>query len=290
MAQEKRILSAAAVLGGNFLYALTVKLFVLPANLVMGGTTGLGLTANYLAGVPLSAFVLVFNVLMLVLGWRVLGRAFAVTTLASTFLYPLALEFWQRVLGDFVLTDDILLCTVFSGLGIGVALGVVIRAGASTGGMDIPPLILNRLFRLPVSVGLYGFDVCILLSQTLFQPAEKLLYGVLFTLIYTLVLDKMLLMGTTRTEIKVVSRKSDEICAAILTQVDRGVTLLEGESGYLRQKTQIVLSIVSNRELPRVEKLIRAIDPESFLVISRVTEVKGRGFSLKKDYREEAKQ
>ncbi|MEQ2519709.1 YitT family protein [Ruthenibacterium sp. CLA-JM-H11] len=290
MAQEKRILSAAAVLGGNFLYALTVKLFVLPANLVMGGTTGLGLTANYLTGVPLSAFVLVFNVLMLVLGWRVLGRAFAVTTLASTFLYPLALEFWQRVLGDFVLTDDILLCTVFSGLGIGVALGVVIRAGASTGGMDIPPLILNRLFRLPVSVGLYGFDVCILLSQTLFQPAEKLLYGVLFTLIYTLVLDKMLLMGTTRTEIKVVSQKSDEICAAILTQVDRGVTLLEGESGYLRQKTQIVLSIVSNRELPRVEKLIRAIDPESFLVISRVTEVKGRGFSLKKDYREEAKQ
>ena len=100
----------------------------------------------------------------------------------------------------------------------------------------------------------------------------------------------MLLMGTTRTEIKVVSQKSDEICAAILTQVDRGVTLLEGESGYLRQKTQIVLSIVSNRELPRVEKLIRAIDPESFLVISRVTEVKGRGFSLKKDYREEAKQ
>ena len=290
MAQEKRILSAAAVLGGNFLYALTVKLFVLPANLVMGGTTGLGLTANYLTGVPLSAFVLVFNVLMLVLGWRVLGRAFAVTTLASTFLYPLALEFWQRVLGDFVLTDNILLCTVFSGLGIGVALGVVIRAGASTGGMDIPPLILNRLFRLPVSVGLYGFDVCILLSHTLFQPAEKLLYGILFTLIYTLVLDKMLLMGTTRTEIKVVSRKSDEICAAILTQVDRGVTLLEGESGYLRQKTQIVLSIVSNRELPRVEKLIRAIDPESFLVISRVTEVKGRGFSLKKDYREEAKQ
>ena len=179
---------------------------------------------------------------------------------------------------------------MFSGLGIGVALGVVIRAGASTGGMDIPPLILNRLFRLPVSVGLYGFDVCILLSQTLFQPAEKLLYGILFTLIYTLVLDKMLLMGTTHTEIKVVSRKSDEICAAILTQVDRGVTLLEGESGYLRQKTQIVLSIVSNRELPRVEKLIRAIDPESFLVISRVTEVKGRGFSLKKDYREEAKQ
>lgn len=282
---ERRFLSLAAVVGGNVLYALTVKLFILLADLVAGGTTGLALTAQYLTKVPISAFVLVFNVCMLCLGWAVLGRAFAATTLVSTFLYPVALEFWQRLLGDFVLTDDVLLCTVFSGLGIGVSLGVVIRAGASTGGMDIPPLILNRLFRAPVSATLYAFDVCILLSQGLFQPAEKLLYGVLFSLIYSLVLDKMLLMGNMRTEVKVISPKSQEICRAILEQMDRGVTLLEGESGYLHRKTRIVLSIVSNRELPRLEKLVRSIDPESFLVISRVTEVKGRGFSLNKNYR-----
>lgn len=288
--REKQLLSAAAVLVGNVLYALTVKLFILPADLVAGGTTGLALTAQYLAGIPISAFVLVFNVCMLCLGWAVLGRAFAATTLASTFLYPVALEIWQRLLGDFVLTDDVLLCTVFSGLGVGVSLGMVIRAGASTGGMDIPPLILNRLFRIPVSAGLYAFDVAILLSQALFQPAEKLLYGVLFALIYTLVLDKMLLMGSMRTEIKVVSPKSEEICQAILTQMDRGVTLLQGESGYLHRKTQIVLSVVSNRELPRLEKLIRSIDPESFLIISRVSEVKGRGFSLRKDYQSDTSQ
>ena len=284
MEREKQVLSLAAVVVGNFLYALTVKLFLLPGNLVTGGTTGLALVAEFLADVPISLFVFVFNMLMLCLGWRVLGRGFAMTTLASSFLYPLALEMWQRLLGDFVLTDDVLLCTVFSGLGVGISLGIVIRAGASTGGMDIPPLILNRLFHLPVSVGLYGFDLCILLLQALFQPPEKLLYGVLLAILYTSVLDKMLLMGTTRTEIKVVSPKSEEICSAILKEMDRGVTLLEGQSGYLRKRTQIVLSIVSNRELPKVEKLIRAIDPESFLVISRVSEVKGRGFSLKKDY------
>ena len=82
-----------------------------------------------------------------------------------------------------------------------------------------------------------------------------------------------------------ISPKSQEIFRAILEQMDRGVTLLEGESGYLHRKTRIVLSIVSNRELPRLEKLVRSIDPESFLVISRVTEVKGRGFSLNKNYR-----
>ena len=279
------MLSAAIVAAGNLLYALTVKLFVLPTGLVMGGTTGLGLTANYLTGVPISAFVLAFNMVMLLLGLCVLGRRFAATTLLSSFIYPLALEFWQRLLGDYELTEDVMLCTLFAGLGVGVSLGIVIRAGASTGGMDIPPLILNRLFRAPVSVCMYFFDVCILLSQGLFQSPEKLLYGVVLVMIYTMVLDKMLLMGTSRIEIKVVSEKSEEIRQAILQDLNRGVTLIQTESGYLRQNTQLVLSVLSSRELPKAEKLIHQIDPECFLMVSRISEVKGRGFSMQKKYR-----
>ena len=279
------MLSAAIVAAGNLLYALTVKLFILPTGLVMGGTTGLGLTANYLTGVPISAFVLAFNMVMLLLGLCVLGRRFAATTLLSSFIYPLALELWQRLLGDYVLTEDVMLCTLFAGLGVGVSLGIVIRAGASTGGMDIPPLILNRLFRAPVSVCMYFFDVCILLSQGLFQSPEKLLYGVVLVMIYTMVLDKMLLMGTSRIEIKVVSEKSEEIRQAILQDLNRGVTLIQTESGYLRQNTQLVLSVLSSRELPKAEKLIHQIDPECFLMVSRISEVKGRGFSMQKKYR-----
>lgn len=282
---KKWMLSAAIVAAGNLLYALTVKLFVLPTGLVMGGTTGLGLTANYLTGVPISAFVLAFNMVMLLLGLCVLGRRFAATTLLSSFIYPLALELWQRLLGDYVLTEDVMLCTLFAGLGVGVSLGLVIRAGASTGGMDIPPLILNRLFRAPVSVCMYFFDVCILLSQGLFQSPEKLLYGVVLVMIYTMVLDKMLLMGTSRIEIKVVSEKSEEIRQAILQDLNRGVTLIQTESGYLRQNTQLVLSVLSSRELPKAEKLIHQIDPECFLMVSRISEVKGRGFSMQKKYR-----
>lgn len=279
------MLSAAIVTAGNLLYALTIKLFVLPTGLVMGGTTGLGLTANYLTGVPISAFVLAFNMVMLLLGLCVLGRRFAATTLLSSFIYPLALEFWQRLLGDYVLTKDVMLCTLFAGLGVGVSLGLVIRAGASTGGMDIPPLILNRLFRAPVSVCMYFFDMCILLSQGLFQSPEKLLYGVVLVMIYTMVLDKMLLMGTSRIEIKVVSEKSEEIRQAILQDLNRGVTLIQTESGYLRQNAQLVLSVLSSRELPKAEKLIHQIDPECFLMVSRISEVKGRGFSMQKKYR-----
>ena len=120
---KKLLPSLLAVAAGNFLYAFTVKAFLLPADLVTGGTTGIALTMEHLFGVQISLFVLLFNVAMLLIGWRILGRGFALTTLGSTFLYPLALEVWDRVLGDMVLTDDLLLCTVFTGLGIGVALG-----------------------------------------------------------------------------------------------------------------------------------------------------------------------
>lgn len=277
-------LSLLSVIIGNFLYALTVKLFLLPAGLVTGGTTGIALTVNYLTDLPISWFVLAFNILMLVLGFFILGKSFALTTLASTFLYPLSLELWDRLLGDYVLTQDILLCTLFSGLGIGIALGIVIRSGASTGGMDIPPLVLHKTVRIPVSVSMYAFDVCILLSQAVFRPAENILYGVVLVLIYTIVLDKMLLMGATRTEVKVISAKADAIRDAILTQIDRGVTILNGESGYLHNPSPVILSIISNRELPKVEKVIHSIDPESFIVVSRVSEVRGRGFSLNKRY------
>lgn len=276
--------SAAAVVVGNMLYALLVKLFLLPAGLVTGGTTGLALIAEKLWGVPISGFVFVFNVVMLVIGWLVLGKAFALTTIASSVLYPFFLEICNLVFGDLVLTRDPMLCTVFFGVGIGVALGMVIRAGASTGGMDIPPLVLNKFLGLPVSVGLYAFDFCILLAQLFFTPAENVLYGIVMTLLYSTVIDKMLLLGQSRTELKIVSAKSRQISDAILRQVDRGVTLLHGQGGYLGNETELVLTVISNRELIKVEKLIHQIDPECFMVVSRVSEVRGRGFTMNKHY------
>lgn len=272
---------------GNIAYALIVKLFLLPSGLPTGGSTGLALFVQATFGIPVTGFVLVFNVVMLLLGWAILGSKFAATTVLSTFLYPAALEMFNRLLGDVVLTTDPLLCTVYFGVGIGLSLGMVIRAGASTGGMDIPPLVLHRLLKIPVSVSLYVFDSLILLLQATINPPEKTLYGILLTLIITVVLDKVLLMGTSRTEIKIVSDKSEEIRRAILGPLDRGVTLLTAEGGYSGESKQLLLSVVSNRELPRLERIIHEIDPFSFMVVSRVSEVKGRGFNLPRNIKAE---
>ena len=280
--KQNRYLSLLTVILGNLLYTLTVKLFLLPANLISCGTTGLALVANHFLNIPMTGFILFFNMAMLAVGWMILGRKFAMTTVLSSVLYPLFLEILNRVLGDISVTDNIMLNVLFAGMGLGISLGIVIRSGASTGGMDIPPLVLKKFFHIPVSASLWVFDFCIMLSQAAFHPLEDLLYGVLLLIVISIALNKVMLLGTSRTEVKIVSTRSDEIRQAILSRVDRGVTILHGQGGFGRQDTEVILSVVSNYELPRVQQLARAIDPDCFMIISQVTEVWGRGFSYGK--------
>ena len=281
--KAKRWLYLLLVLIGNVIYAFSVKLFVLPANLMSCGTTGIALVMNHMFGLPLTEFIFVFNVVMLAIGWWVLGRKFAMTTVISSLFYPIALDFLNRTMGDVVITDDQLLNVVFAGMTLGLSLGIILRAGASTGGMDIPPLILKKKFHIPVTVSLWTFDFCILLSQMMFHPLEDLLHGILLIIVVSIALNKVLLLGTSKTEVKIVSDEADKIRQAILSRVDRGVTMLQGKGGYLGKDTEIILSVVSNHELPKLESRAREIDPNCFMIISRVTEVWGRGFSYSKE-------
>ena len=281
---QQLLLNSLAIILGNALYSLAVALFLEPAGRITGGATGIALAFGRLTGLSVSGFLFLFNMSMLVWGWAVLGKKFALNTLASSVLSPAFLGLFERLLDGRVLTEDIFLCTVFAGLGIGVSLGIVIRSGASTGGLDIPPLVLNKWFKLPVSATMLAFDIMVLLMQAVFSPMPQVLYGIVMVLIHTVVMDKMLMMGASRTEVKIISSQSDAICAAILEQLDRGVTILHGEGGYTHESSAVLLSIVSNRELPRLEKLAHSIDPTCFLIVSHVTEVSGRGFSMDKDY------
>ena len=271
--EQQIAFNSLSIIVGNALYALTVVLFLVPSGLITGGATGIALGINRALGLPVSGVLFVINMTMLTVGWVLLGRRFAVTTVASTLLSPLFLALWERVFADFVLTDDLVLNTI--------------RAGASTGGMDIPPLVLNKYFHIPVSASMLVFDMLILCLQAAFSPLQQCLYGIVMVIVYTVVLDKVLIFGTTRTEVKIISQHADDIREAIFIQLDRGVTILHGEGGYSRNSEQVLLSVVSNRQLPKLEKIAHLIDPTCFMIVSHVTEVSGRGFSLEKDYKEE---
>lgn len=270
------------VLLGNTAYCIGIVAFVLPQGLITGGTTGLGLIANHYAGIPVEVFAAVFNVAMFILAIWLLGISFALTTLISTFYFPFILGVFQKIEVLQNLTTDPLLSTIFAGILIGVGIGVVIKAGASTGGVDIPPLILNKKFGLSVSTGLYIFDFGILIGQMLFRDQEKILYGILLVMIYTTVMDRVLLNGKTQMQVKIISDSYEEINLQIHQKLDRGSTFYKIESGYLRKESMAIMTVVSNREMPKLNQLVLEIDPKAFMVITQVNEVMGRGFTLHK--------
>ncbi len=272
------------ILVGNTMYALAITIFILPNGLITGGTTGLALFFYHQFGVPLQGFVTVFNVVMFVLGAAVLGKKFALTTVISTFYYPFILSVFQSLPALGKVTEDNLLAVIFSGLLIGAGIGVVIRAGASTGGMDIPPLVLNKKMGLPVSMTMNGMDTAILLLQIVFTDKEMVLYGILLVLVYTSVLNRVLLLGQAKMQVKIVTERYEEINQAIARDLDRGVTLFRSRTGHLKRDGYVVMSVVNNRELAQLNQLIQKIDPQAFIVIHQVNEVRGRGFTLKKEY------
>lgn len=279
----------AMILFGNTIYCLAVVVFILPNSLITGGTTGLGLSMEHFFGLELNIFVWIFNVSMFILGGVVLGKSFALTTLVSSFYYPFILGIFQNIPELSNVTDDKMLATICGGIMIGAGIGIVIRAGASTGGMDIPPLVLNKKLGLPVSVLLYVFDFSILILQMVFSNKEQIIYGILLVLIYTIVLDKVLLMGETKIQVKIVTERYEELNTLIQEKLDRGSTFFYAQTGYLKKDQKVIMTVVTNRELVKLNALVKEFDPEAFIVISQVNEVKGRGFSEKKIYMNENK-
>lgn len=269
---------------GNTIYALAVVLFILPNGLITGGTTGIALFLNHTINIPISLFVSLFNLVMFLLGAYVLGKNFAFTSLISTFYYPIILTLFQSIIPNKPITEDTLLAAIFAGILIGVGIGIVIKSGASTGGMDIPPLVFNRKWNIPISISLYGFDVCILLLQVFYTEKENVLYGILLVILYTVVLDKVLVLGKSQTQLKIISEKYDKINEVISKEFDRGSTLLNGETGYQHKEVEVILTVISNRELVKMTQLVQEIDPKAFIIINRINEVRGRGFTSNKLY------
>ncbi|MDD3393720.1 MAG: YitT family protein [Anaerotignum sp.] len=270
------------ILLGNAVFAFGIAAFILPCGFLSGGTTGIALFVQQICGVPVVVTVWAVNIAMLLLGWFALGKSFVLTTILSSICYPLFLGLFQRLLADVRFTSDLLLSALFAGLIVGSGVGLVLRMGASSGGMDIPPLVLNRHTGVSVSVYLYAFDTVILLSQAFFADPERILYSVLISLLASLMINKVMLIGKSQVQVMIISEKYQEINTAIQTTLDRGSTFLQSITGHLQKDQPIVLSILSPRELPALNRLVSQIDPTAFMTVTQVNEVKGRGFTLKK--------
>ncbi|QAT43510.1 YitT family protein [Aminipila luticellarii] len=281
---QQLISTSLIIVGANLILAFSVACFIRPHGIIMGGATGLSLTLEHYLGLNLSVALTCLNIALFFLGFFFLGKKFALTTILSTFLYPLFISIFLSFKALSALTDDILLSTILGGILLGVGMGLILRMGASTGGMDIPPLILNKKFHIPVALSLYTFDTCILLTQTGFSSTEQILYGILFTILTSFIVNKVILSGTQRSQLFIISKEYSKIRDTLLYDLNLGVSLISMETAMTQTPQMAVLCVTTSRKVYSVNAIVQKIDPYAFITISSINEVKGRGFSLDREH------
>lgn len=279
---KKHMNTVFGVLVGNAILAFTVAAFIVPHGVIMGGATGIGLTIAHYVPVDLSIIIFIVNGILFVLGATVLGKKFAVATIASTFIYPTFLSIVQKIPGIDGLTDNLMLATLYAGALLGVGIGLIVRVGSSTGGTDIVALVLNKWFHIPVAGLLYVIDFLVLGGQVFFSDTEQIMYGVLMLVLETAILNKVMLLGQSQIQLFIISEEYEHIREKMLKELDAGVTMVHVETGYGQENQKGVLCIIPNRKLYSVKELVQSIDPKAFITITQINEVRGRGFSMER--------
>ena len=191
ISDKKRFLKETIlVIIGNLSLAFGVNAFLIPSGMITGGATGVALLLEQFLPLSLSDLVFVLNVIMFIVGYIFLGKKFAAGTLLSSILYPTFLAIFESIPQISMLTDDMLLFVLGTGIFMGLGCGIVLRLGFSTGGMDVIPVLLNKKTGTSIAFWMNFTDTIILLGQVMFSTPEEVLYGIVVVGLTSIVIDK----------------------------------------------------------------------------------------------------
>ncbi len=279
---KQKILNLVYIIIGNIFIALAVNTLILENHIIVGGTSGIGNVLNHYFNIPVSLSVGCLNVCLFLVGLFFIGKKFAMTTLLSTFLFPIILQFFETHSMFHHYLEDPLLAAILAACLVGVGIGLILKANASTGGVDILAILLNKKFGFPVHIVLNCIDLSILVLQFTFNDTTHVIYGIMIVMITAVVLNKTLTQGTSLVQLTVISDHYEDIKQSILHEFDAGVTLLASEKGFTQENSKLLLSVLPYRKLPAIKAKIHELDPVAFVIVSHVEEVGGKGFTLEK--------
>lgn len=280
---KKQIKSILLNFIGSSMLAFGVCAFVEPFNIIVGGSTGIALVLHRLTGMNVSVFALALNILVLPIGYFFYGKELVIGSILSSLFFPMSLAVFERIPVITTIADNIMLASICGGIVCGAGIGIVMRSGGSTGGMDIPVLVISKLFHKRVDMLINVFDTIIMVCQIPFSNITFVIYGVIYTFIMTHSLQSVLTFGEDRLKLSIVSEKYEEL-ASHLIENDFGVTMAYAESGYTKTPIKKVESVMRSYQNRTALRLIEEVDPEAFITIEKVLEVKGRGFTLERLY------
>ena len=278
MKQSLKVL--LTIILGNAMLAFSICAFVIPYDIMLGGSNGIALVIQHFIPVRLSVISACINVSLFFLGLVFLGWKFAATSLASTIIYPLMLAICEMLPLGTLFEENIVVCALFCGALCGAGIGLVVRAGGSTGGMDIPPCILNKYKGIPVGTSLMFFDVVVVLTQVILKGTDGILLSLVVIVVMSFVVNKVVLSGEKKIQVMIISPAYQEIRKVILEQINCGVTMLDIETGYEGSTQKAILSVVFANKYPEIREAALKLDSHAFIVASEVTNVNGKGYTI----------
>ena len=270
---DKKVVSEVIqMVAGNIICAFALGCFALPFNMVVSGMSGIGRMVNYYTGISVSMVVMICNATLFVIGWIMLGHKFAASIAIGTFVYPTFLGIFQSIDTLQHLVDDPLLAAISAGVLNGIGLGLVIRVGGSTGGTDIPPIILNRKLGWKIA------PMLVFLIQIPVTDTNGVILGILYALIYSVVMNKLIVMEQGGVQMMIFTEKVAEVNEKLLS-MRFGTTLLKGVGGYMHEDKHVIYCVASNRNLNRIKRTVLGIDDKAFITITSMSEINGNGFT-----------
>ena len=265
------------IVGASF-YALAVNMFTAPAKIAPGGVTGIATIIYTFTGAPIGTVSLAINIPLILLALRFLGKAFTLKTLKSLVISTLMIDVvFARVPAY---EGNMVLSCLFGGVLLGTGLGIIFARGSTTGGADIVMKLVK--LRFPhISMGrlMLAFDSMVLIAAAVaYRNVEYALYGLITIYASSKMMDAFIYGLDQGKVFYIFSRKSEEICQAIIQELNRTATLLEGRGGYSGKPFRVVLCAVRNSEYPTVKREVYNIDPDAFLIVAEAGEILGEGF------------
>jgi len=272
------------ILAGSVCYAVAIGMFSAPNDIAPGGLTGVATLLNYLfEWIPIGTATIVMNVPLIIASWFVLSKYMVLRTLWGILISSVLTDLLTPYIGTLFLVSEgrnpLLVC-IFGGALLGLGVGLIMRRGGTTGGSEVISRLLEKKYpHMSVGTLILGVDaIVITLSAVVYGKVEQALYAVVFVFVGSQIIDRVVYGGRSGKMVMIMSKKQPEITRAIMTRVNRGVTLLKSQGGYSGQDQNTMLVAVRKDEVFRLRKTVFDIDPEAFLMILTTDEVRGLGF------------
>ncbi len=276
---------AALIIIGTFCLAVGIVFFIAPYKFVPGGVYGISIVIHHLLGTPIGLVSLCMDIPLLLIGIKVLGNRFGIKTFVGIILTAVFVDTLGRIWGNTPLVEgDALLSGIFGGVLVGLGLGLVFRAKATSGGTDIVAMILSKNTHLPLGQSLIYVDsVIVLIGLVAFQDWKIPLYSWLVIFITGKVIDMVVEGYSVNKVVIIISDKHEKIREKIIFNMERGGTYLNAQGMYEGADKKVIYTNISRRELPILLAYIRDIDPAAFVSVLDAHDVLGDGFKPLKD-------